>query len=175
MQKILISSFLLQDISISYKLNDWKDFYNNFILPKLSKEQLNDEYLHAKTINTALKTYENGYQFVHNLTLNVLLSDVSNYSFIHQDDSIKIVSLTACEELDFSANLIFETLDMICRNSKSFDNLSDIYDELELLISPLAWKEIYPNSKFTKTCFYNLINVKMRTAQNRQQKFEKNK
>ena len=48
----------------------------------------------------------------------------------------------------------------------------EIYDALDLLINPLAWKKIYPNAKFTKTCFYNLINVKMRTAQHRQQELE---
>ena len=172
MQNILLSYLSKQDMDVHPDVLDWKDFYLNYLVCNLNSEQIKTEYLRAKSINTVVLKDKKSYQFTHNLILNNVLTELTYQSMIKGEDNLKIIEVKDIAAFNFLSNVIFETLDIICRNSKSFENLNEINDALDLLIHPLAWKKIYPNAKFTKTCFYNLINVKMRTAQHRQQELE---
>lgn len=174
MQNILLSSLLRQDIVVHQELLNWKDFYQNYLLSHLDYEQIYMEYLRAKAINTALIRTKNRCEFTHNLILGTVISDIAYQSMIQANETFKTIDIKNFAEFDFLSNLIVETLDIIGRNEKAFKKLDSIYDNLSPLITKDSWERIYPNSKFTKTIFYQFINVNMRTAQNRSQQFEKN-
>lgn len=173
MRNILLSSLLGQDIFVHQELVDWKDFYQNHLLSYLDYDQIYAEYLRAKTINTAIIRSKNRYEFTHNLILDTVINDIAYQSMIQANETLKTIDIKNVAEFDFLSTLIVETLDIIGRNEKAFDDLNEPYEKLCELIKKDNWQSIYPNAKFTKTCFYKFINVNMRTAQDRHKKLEK--
>lgn len=162
--QISIQVLVNQENTIHSDYADWYNFYLEFIIPKLSYEQIEAEYQRARFINTGVIKNGRQWQFMHNLLIFAVVNDLAYQNMIAQNDSLQIAEIKANEQTNFMGTLIFETLDIVSRHYKVLP-LKEIYKQLLILNNVIYWKTIYPKQKFNETNFCRFIHISMRTYQ----------
>lgn len=164
MNKIFIYTLINQEITIYPEYADWYSFYLNFIFPRLNYDQICDEYQRARFINTAVIRNGKNWEFIHNLIIYGTINELACQAMILTTDILHVSEIKEDRVCNFTGTLLFETLDIIARHTKSLA-FEDIYQQLSLLINKNYWKTIYPKRKFNKTNFCQLISMPLRTFQ----------